>query len=480
MFVVFQHPFADLRGFIPRSGRLKILKFPLSNEGGQYVRSSGVVTRRPRGGIADWVGEGLFALATNAVRFQDRLGDMRFGDRPAFRIAKTYRRFHSDGRSARLDIGFALRETADPAVTPTAPDVVKAVLGLGDLMIRISSEDNSRRRRLIDAGPALARHYMKATSSRKEAPPKIESWWFQSGSPMALIELPEGSAQWAFNTARMIFKDEEGLSLYHAWLAIHGRECSTWIISCTPGASRDKLRRLRILLTRVHAERHCLRAAVQAVRDRSLPLDLNGQVANEVQEYLRDAVRLLEAPSRDGIDQAALLGVAREAFAHALEDDTRVLGQMRRQIAERVDGFIESANNTSLVVQNIEGDYMYKSIKMGDVTVHGDFNQVVADTITNSFNTATASDANAQLKEALKQLSVEVANLTKQLPPAKAEQAANDLSSLTKEALSKEPRKAWYELSANGLVGAAKAVAEMVPSISKAVAGVLAILAAAA
>ena len=153
---------------------------------------------------------------------------------------------------------------------------------------------------------------------------------------------------------------------------------------------------------------------------------------------------------------------------------------MRRQIGDRVDAFIERARNTSLVIQNIEGDFMYKSIKMGDVTVHGNFSQVVADTITDSFNSVAAFDAKADLKEALKLLSQEVANLTKQLPPEKAEQAANDLNSLSKEAISKAPRKAWYELSANGLLDAAKTVAEMVPSISKAVTGVLALLAGAA
>jgi hypothetical protein len=77
----------------------------------------------------------------------------------------------------------------------------------------------------------------------------------------------------------------------------------------------------------------------------------------------------------------------------------------------------------------------------------------------------------------LKDLTAKVAELAKQLPQDKAEVASKDLAALTSEAVSKEPRKPWYELSASGLVEAAKAVAEMAAPITTAVAAVLALLA---
>ena len=81
------------------------------------------------------------------------------------------------------------------------------------------------------------------------------------------------------------------------------------------------------------------------------------------------------------------------------------------------------------------------------------------------------------LKDALKELTTKVAELAKQLPPEKAEQVSKDLAALTTEAVSKEPRKAWYELSASGLLEAAKAVASMTTPIATAVKAVISLLA---
>jgi hypothetical protein len=73
-------------------------------------------------------------------------------------------------------------------------------------------------------------------------------------------------------------------------------------------------------------------------------------------------------------------------------------------------------------------------------------------------------------------LSTEVANLAKELPDAKAEAVANDLSTLTSEALASAPRRKIYEVSAEGLMEAAKTVAGMAEPITRAVKVVLALL----
>jgi hypothetical protein len=53
-----------------------------------------------------------------------------------------------------------------------------------------------------------------------------------------------------------------------------------------------------------------------------------------------------------------------------------------------------------------------------------------------------------------------VAEMIKVLSPAQQEQVASDLKILTNEATSEAPRRKWYELSAQGLLEAAKAVGE--------------------
>jgi hypothetical protein len=114
-------------------------------------------------------------------------------------------------------------------------------------------------------------------------------------------------------------------------------------------------------------------------------------------------------------------------------------------------------------------------IKLGDHNVvHGDF--VVAERIQNSFNRASQPDGNAELREQLKQLAKEVADLVGRLPEETAREAARDLDVLTQEALSPSPRKKWYQLAAQGLIDAASSVGELAGNVVKFVQGVLALL----
>ena len=120
---------------------------------------------------------------------------------------------------------------------------------------------------------------------------------------------------------------------------------------------------------------------------------------------------------------------------------------------------------------------MNRNIQMDNVSITGDFNVVTARSIENSFNKAANANVTDALRESLKALSVEVAKLVAKLPDHAAETAARDLETLATEATAKEPRKKWYELSAEGLVDAAKGVAEMAAPIAGAVKAVLALLA---
>ena len=62
------------------------------------------------------------------------------------------------------------------------------------------------------------------------------------------------------------------------------------------------------------------------------------------------------------------------------------------------------------------------------------------------------------MKDLLKSLAGDVEKVIEQLPKEKAEGIVNDLQSFLNEAVSKKPRKQWWELSANGIKEAAKTV----------------------
>ncbi|MCI5121980.1 MAG: hypothetical protein D3908_12470 [Candidatus Electrothrix sp. AUS4] len=116
-----------------------------------------------------------------------------------------------------------------------------------------------------------------------------------------------------------------------------------------------------------------------------------------------------------------------------------------------------------------------KSVSIGDgTTVHG--NMITAQTIQNSFNTVAQSDAEPALKAELKRLCQQVEQMLPQLPEEKKEEVAQDLESLVKEATKDAPRKKWYELSAEGLIEAAKACAGMAAPVTATVKSILALL----
>jgi hypothetical protein len=67
--------------------------------------------------------------------------------------------------------------------------------------------------------------------------------------------------------------------------------------------------------------------------------------------------------------------------------------------------------------------------------------------------------------------------MCKHLPEAKQKQAAQDLKTLTDEATSEEPRRKWYELSADGLIEAARSVGEIATPVITAAKAIVALLA---
>jgi hypothetical protein len=107
-----------------------------------------------------------------------------------------------------------------------------------------------------------------------------------------------------------------------------------------------------------------------------------------------------------------------------------------------------------------------KNIRIGDnATIHGDF--VVAGKIQDSFNKIGTSNASEELKTLLKDLTEEVGKIAEKMDKEKAEAIANDLQTFTNEALSKNPRKKWWELSAEGIKEAAKTVGSLGLSVIK-------------
>ncbi|MFC4311581.1 hypothetical protein ACFPN2_20950 [Steroidobacter flavus] len=479
MFLAVQFPFADIRGFLEGGGsRLARPAWPLAEPGLDFVRSAGLVQPRRRGGVADWAGEELYGDAKRAFRFPDRLDHLQFPLGEATGTLRcAFRRFHSEGTVARLEVGLKVIPVAPISGTPV--DLLTLIRSV--LTLQVSVRDTNlqpRAVKLIDAGEHLARHFLFATTNHQRrhlaGPP--EPWWLTCGNPALVIEHSVDIVP-PPHTRRVLEVSAAGASLSHAWIQFGKERCSVWFMARSEG-DPDAARRLRIHLIRLHAERECLRAILVHIRQGNrLNLTRNTPTSDAVQSYLRDTVHLLNKPRHMGLEQSAMLEAAHQALGVVFEGETASLTLLRRQVAALVDGYVRRAQNTAAVINNIQGNVMNTNIQMGNVSVTGDFNVVTATNIQNSFNKAANSNVDADLKDKLKAVAVEVAKLAKQLPPDDAERVSKDLEAFTSEAVSKTPRKEWYELSAKGLLEAAKTVAAMAAPITTAVKAVLALLA---
>jgi len=103
----------------------------------------------------------------------------------------------------------------------------------------------------------------------------------------------------------------------------------------------------------------------------------------------------------------------------------------------------------------------------------------ISGNIQDAFNATVSfgeSQPHSELHKRLQELCALVNQMVGQLPEQIAEQVSRDLKTLVTEATTSQPRRKWYELSAEGILEAAKTCAAMVSPVSAAVKGVLGIL----
>ncbi len=480
MLVAVQFPICDLRALLPaETGRLCVPTWPLPEAGRDFVRGFGPVERRRRGGLDAWIGEESYCEAARALRFPSRFRpavDAR-AKRVAVRCA--FRRLLCPaGPSVRVEVGVSLRFTS-----PDHP-VLDASTLLGWLaaqpVIVPSGVQPEPVRPLVGAGPALASMFLRSTTATRFGAPNPE--WISAGEPLVFVDVEPGElAELPAGTRTVAGLESAKLALHHARLRAHGRTFRAWFLVGGARGDRDVARRLRLHLLRLHAEREGLRAVMRAVAIGRIPVVPRTPGTDALQRYLQDGVRLLERKNPYGLRHVELSAAAHD-YEELVEPGLRAslwghLETVRRTVFESVRRATMKPppEPTTVFVLSKEVTMNQYVIKFGDHNVvHGDV--VAAERIQDSFNRASEGEGNKELKVQLQQLAREVAEMTKALPPAQAQEAARDLDVLTQEALSPTPRKKWYQLAADGLIGAATTVGDFASGVVKVVRAVLSLL----
>ena len=208
-----------------------------------------------------------------------------------------------------------------------------------------------------------------------------------------------------------------------------------------------------------------------------------GRIIMLIERSAREIESLLNRAESGDLDT-----VRDEASAHIdeLRNNLKVLHDLNGQILGLSGGagFLELTVNRNELQREVRImiDKRDQSVTHGHrvstgagSVIHG--NMIVASTIQDSFNTVAQSDAEPTLKAELERLCTQVNQMLAQLPEEKKQETVQDLNSFVTEATKEAPRRKWYELSAEGLIEAAKACAGVASPVISTVQKILTLLA---
>lgn len=469
--ITVQFPLADLRPFLAtETRRLVAPDWPTVRADVDFIRSFGTVLKRKDGGLEEFPGEDVFCNAARAIRFSPDFcirADLGLGHRYC-----AFRRYFSDGSAVtriEVGVGFRNRKVDDIATLLEETLALPVKIGRGPAAAPVP---------LLRADRPLARMILRA-STKGHDDLKPPPWWIVPCEPAILVEhnLDREPVPVPARFKVIEHPAEQGMELAHGRMTFGGRAAGVWLFGIRDAHDRDYRRRLRLALLRLHAQREIVKEVLRAISAdklevvRTKPDDPPDHPSNLLQTFLTETIARMDRGEYDGVKQSELLRAAEE-----MQDATgtgeragimKKLQPLRRYVSAAVEKFII----------NVQGDYVNQSINIGD-NASGTFNinQVAAESITNSFNHIQGADVSPEMKAKLEDLNKLVKELMPKLPPEQQKKAAKNLEKLTEEATAKEPDREWYEVSAKGLMEAAKTVADMSGPITTAVKAVLALL----
>lgn len=499
MLVSFQFPIADTRIFhADRSLRLPKPDWPTPNTefNAQFVHFFGMTKKRHRSPDNAWPDEICYCSACRAVRFEN-LQTVRVGCSEPWYIYKrfrprcAFRRLFSDGQSVvRAEIGLAHHERkVGRAAIPllSANEVIQIVSGLCDLPTRVPGiEVPSGSQKLITRGSSIAKLYARGTLARRNDD-KLNTalQLVEAGNPVIIAEL--GPSESIGDAEDIGFIQIPAERVYGA-VVCYGRLrrpeglVGVWLLG-QGAASAPVLRSLRLCLLRLHAEQEVLDIVLKHLRRGVLQVSPTEATTNDLDNYFNSKTRMINRTFRSSVDQSAILAAfdaADQVVPPASRDNlVERYNGARRQIWKKIEDYQIRRQSTRVVsVVSVEagGTFVNKN-----VVVNGDGNIVnvaeVMANVTNVVNTNLAvSDANEDVKTSIRELNLQLQEISTKIQPAAAKSMANDLQTLSNEIASPQPRRRYYELTLGGLKEAAEAVGEIATPIILTVAKLSALL----
>lgn len=447
MLVTVQWPFTDARVFLTdNNGKLIKPAFPLAEAGQDFLRNTGQVRERRRGGATHWFGEEVYCEARNALRLPTDLGN-RLGAYSGNWSCAFRRYLCQGGPASRVELGL----TASPKSKQDGSDNIalrQLLAQLAHLPVRVGPSLPGRLQQndLLGAGKSLASHLASATTSQALGGVN-RAWWLTTELPVVVFEFDRG--QVTDGLGREIQPSPaSNISVRHATFEYASRLIPVWSIVQKTKRGQPTVRDLRIHILRLHSEQQTLFRVLRHIAHRSIEVQRGTEAAEKLQWYLNDGIRWLQRPSRGGFEQGALLEAAYVGIDRMSEHLRATLIQQLREVRPNVARKVEDitarpAIESPTIILSQGGVSVGEQI---NVTAYGDIvgsnigrDNVIADSVA----IINRSEADSEVKEALLELQASVEAVMRD---HEGEQAGaqptlqEDFERLRDEALRQQPR----------------------------------------
>jgi hypothetical protein len=480
VFITVQLPLTDARQFVEaETWRLPRPVWTVARDEGDFIRATGPLRPRNRGGVWPWPGEEVYCDAKRALRFWPPLGQIWVTvgqDLVGFRCA--YRRLYADGAAvARMEVGLGVRSLGSGFKDE---ELVHLVAGVMEIPVLIRQLEATTETRLLQAGQPLARRILRSTTAHAglSRPATTEDWWVQCGMPLVLLEHRREELESIPSLAQVVqLPEQPAIDLSHFVATLKGIRIGVWLVGCGEEAPGETLRRLRIHLSRLHSEREALRNILRLVAEKRLDIGSRTPAADRLQEYLNDQVLMVRRARRFGFDQEPILeaayasqGLVDVGIRASLDSE---LHRARRNYARNVQLALaqQTTQSTAIydlgepreagVIYDYRGATVYDMQKKIEISDVGQLSGFVGfdNIVTGSFNKIESSGVGGDAQELLKALGQAVASLVQALPEDTAKQVARDYETLVDEAISPTPRKSMLSAVGSQLIEVAKTAA---------------------
>jgi hypothetical protein len=292
--------------------------------GNEFVRGLGAVTPRARSGVQPWSGEAFYVNSKPGVKFASAT---QWSDVIEGELKPVFRRYFSDGVVGRLEVGVRTAKRLEKQDRQDPVAVAVSALRIPVKLRRLSPAP------FLGIGESFAEFFLQATTRTDPTrrPETVSPWWVVAGSPLAVceIDLRELDRSTRPDLQTLLADSDPGSALVEQrWLTVDNRRVSLWFIVPSESTPRAVTRRLRIHVSRLHAEHEAFRSVLRLC-DRGR---LDATSSQAVRDYINGRAGFLLRRQFAGFPQRELLEIVLDHWETAYADDLTTMRSVEQRL----------------------------------------------------------------------------------------------------------------------------------------------------